>query len=77
MEFGHVSYQGKGGVRGKPVMRNGMIVGYAGAAGLCQVLVKASNLPPHHLSASVPQLMLVRMCLSRALAAEPVRRPTR
>ncbi|MGS4682690.1 F-type conjugal transfer pilus assembly protein TraB [Enterobacter soli] len=35
MEFdGHVSYQGKGGVRGKPVMRNGMIVGYAGAAGL-------------------------------------------
>nr|WP_250369577.1 TrbI/VirB10 family protein [Enterobacter hormaechei] len=31
---GHVSYQGKGGVRGKPVMRNGMIVGYAGAAGL-------------------------------------------
>lgn len=35
MEFdGHVSYQGKGGIRGKPVMRNGMIVGYAGAAGL-------------------------------------------
>lgn len=35
MEFdGHVSYQGKGGVRGKPVMRNGMIVGYAGASGL-------------------------------------------
>lgn len=35
MEFdGHVSYRGKGGVRGKPVMRNGMIVGYAGAAGL-------------------------------------------
>lgn len=35
MEFdGHVSYQGKGGVRGKPVMRNGMIVGYAGAAGM-------------------------------------------
>ena len=35
MEFdGHVSFQGKGGVRGKPVMRNGMIVGYAGAAGL-------------------------------------------
>ena len=31
---GHVSYQGKGGIRGKPVMRNGMIVGYAGAAGL-------------------------------------------
>ena len=35
MEFdGHVSFQGKGGVRGKPVMRNGMIVGYAGASGL-------------------------------------------
>jgi conjugal transfer pilus assembly protein TraB len=35
MEFnGHVSYQGKGGIRGKPVMRNGEIVGYAGAAGL-------------------------------------------
>ncbi|BCU50926.1 conjugal transfer pilus assembly protein TraB [Citrobacter amalonaticus] len=35
MEFkGHVSYQGKGGIRGKPVMRNGKIIGYAGAAGL-------------------------------------------
>lgn len=35
MEFhGHVSYQGKNGIRGKPVMRNGMIVGYAGAAGM-------------------------------------------
>lgn len=35
MEFnGHVSFQGKGGIKGKPVMRNGMIVGYAGAAGL-------------------------------------------
>lgn len=34
MEFkGHVSYMGKGGVKGTPVMRNGMIVGYAGAAG--------------------------------------------
>jgi len=31
---GHVSYQGKGGIRGKPVMRNGKIIGYAGAAGL-------------------------------------------
>lgn len=31
---GHVSYQGKGGIKGKPVMRNGQIVGYAGAAGL-------------------------------------------
>lgn len=30
---GHVSYMGKGGVKGTPVMRNGMIVGYAGAAG--------------------------------------------
>lgn len=30
---GHASYQGKGGIRGKPVMRNGKIVGYAGAAG--------------------------------------------
>jgi conjugal transfer pilus assembly protein TraB len=78
MEFdGHVSFQGKGGVRGKPVMRNGMIVGYAGAAGLCQVLVKASNLPPHHPSASVPLPMSVPVCLSRALEAEPVRRPTR
>lgn len=35
MEFeGHVSYQGKGGIKGTPVMRNGKIVGYAGAAGL-------------------------------------------
>lgn len=34
MEFkGHVSYMGKGGIKGTPVMRNGMIVGYAGAAG--------------------------------------------
>jgi conjugal transfer pilus assembly protein TraB len=31
---GHVAYQGKQGVRGKPVMRNGQIIGYAGAAGL-------------------------------------------
>lgn len=31
---GHVSYQGKGGVRGKPVMRNGAIIANAGAAGL-------------------------------------------
>jgi len=31
---GHVAYQGKQGIRGKPVMRNGVIVGYAGAAGL-------------------------------------------
>ena len=30
---GHISYQGKGGIRGKPVMRNGKIIGYAGAAG--------------------------------------------
>ncbi|EPO7808972.1 TPA: F-type conjugal transfer pilus assembly protein TraB [Kluyvera georgiana] len=30
---GHLSYQGKGGIRGKPVMRNGKIIGYAGAAG--------------------------------------------
>ncbi|WP_320204892.1 TrbI/VirB10 family protein, partial [Cronobacter malonaticus] len=30
---GHVSYQGKGGIKGKPVMRNGKIIGYAGAAG--------------------------------------------
>ncbi|CAM3825554.1 hypothetical protein BS639_21150 [Rouxiella silvae] len=30
---GHVSYEGKEGVRGKPVMRNGKIIGYAGAAG--------------------------------------------
>jgi len=35
MEFeGHVSYQGKGGIKGTPVMRNGKIIGYAGAAGL-------------------------------------------
>ncbi len=34
MEFkGHVSFQGKGGIKGTPVMRNGKIVGYAGAAG--------------------------------------------
>lgn len=31
---GHVSYQGKGGIKGKPVMRNGQIVANAGAAGL-------------------------------------------
>lgn len=30
---GHVAYQGKQGIRGKPVMRNGKIIGYAGAAG--------------------------------------------
>ncbi|UXY13576.1 F-type conjugal transfer pilus assembly protein TraB (plasmid) [Kosakonia sp. ML.JS2a] len=30
---GHVSYQGKGGIKGTPVMRNGKIIGYAGAAG--------------------------------------------
>lgn len=35
MEFeGHVSFQGKGGIKGTPVMRNGKIIGYAGAAGL-------------------------------------------
>ncbi|MEN4892579.1 F-type conjugal transfer pilus assembly protein TraB [Erwinia billingiae] len=31
---GNVAYQGKQGIRGKPVMRNGKIIGYAGAAGL-------------------------------------------
>lgn len=31
---GHVSYQGKEGIRGKPVMRNGKIVAYAGASGV-------------------------------------------
>lgn len=31
---GHVSYQGKQGIRGKPVMRNGDIIFNAGAAGL-------------------------------------------
>ena len=31
---GHVAYQGKQGIRGKPVMRNGQIIGYAGMAGL-------------------------------------------
>lgn len=31
---GHAAYQGKQGIRGKPVMRNGKIIGYAGAAGL-------------------------------------------
>ncbi|MEA9392688.1 F-type conjugal transfer pilus assembly protein TraB [Acerihabitans sp. TG2] len=31
---GHVAYMGKQGIRGKPVMRNGKIIGYAGAAGL-------------------------------------------
>lgn len=30
---GHFAYQGKEGIRGKPVMRNGKIIGYAGAAG--------------------------------------------
>ncbi|WP_313107980.1 MULTISPECIES: F-type conjugal transfer pilus assembly protein TraB [Pseudescherichia] len=30
---GHVSYQGKGGIKGTPVMRNGKIVGYAAGAG--------------------------------------------
>jgi conjugal transfer pilus assembly protein TraB len=34
MEFeGHVSWQGKYGIKGTPVMRNGKIIGYAGAAG--------------------------------------------
>jgi len=31
---GHVSFQGKVGIRGKPVMRNGAIIANAGAAGL-------------------------------------------
>jgi conjugal transfer pilus assembly protein TraB len=31
---GHVSFQGKQGIRGKPVMRNGAIIANAGAAGL-------------------------------------------
>lgn len=31
---GHVAYQGKQGIRGTPVMRNGKIIGYAGAAGV-------------------------------------------
>ncbi|MEN4807319.1 F-type conjugal transfer pilus assembly protein TraB [Pantoea agglomerans] len=31
---GHVSYQGKEGIRGKPVMRNGKIIAYAGASGV-------------------------------------------
>ncbi|WP_261643022.1 F-type conjugal transfer pilus assembly protein TraB [Erwinia mallotivora] len=31
---GHVSFQGKVGIRGKPVMRNGKIIGYAAGAGL-------------------------------------------
>ncbi|ADU73048.1 F-type conjugal transfer pilus assembly protein TraB [Pantoea sp. At-9b] len=31
---GHVAYQGKQGIRGKPVMRNGAIIANAGAAGL-------------------------------------------
>lgn len=31
---GHVSYAGKNGIKGKPIMRNGSIVAWAGAAGL-------------------------------------------
>jgi conjugal transfer pilus assembly protein TraB len=79
MEFdGHVSYQGKGGVRGKPVMRNGMIVGYAGAAGLLSGFgegIKSAATPSVGLGATA--MLVPAMCLSRALAAEPVRRPTR
>ena len=30
---GHVNYMGKGGIKGTPVMRNGKLVGFAGASG--------------------------------------------
>jgi conjugal transfer pilus assembly protein TraB len=45
---GHVSYQGKGGIKGTPVMRNGKIVGYAGAAGVLSGIgegIKAASTP--------------------------------
>lgn len=31
---GHVSFKGKNGIKGEPVMRNGKIIGWAGAAGI-------------------------------------------
>lgn len=52
---GHVAYQGKQGIRGKPVMRNGQIVGYAGAAGLLSGLgegIKSAATPSVGLGAT-------------------------
>ncbi|EOC5807473.1 F-type conjugal transfer pilus assembly protein TraB [Cronobacter turicensis] len=52
---GHVSYQGKGGIRGKPVMRNGKIIGYAGAAGFLSGIgegIKSASTPTVGLGAT-------------------------
>lgn len=52
---GHASYQGKGGIRGKPVMRNGKIVGYAGAAGFMSGIgegIKSAGTPAVGLGAT-------------------------
>ncbi|MBN3262962.1 F-type conjugal transfer pilus assembly protein TraB [Pectobacterium brasiliense] len=52
---GHVSFQGKGGIKGKPVMRNGKIIGYAGAAGFLSGIgsgVKSASTPTVGLGAT-------------------------
>ncbi|MEY8712343.1 F-type conjugal transfer pilus assembly protein TraB [Mangrovibacter phragmitis] len=52
---GHVSYQGKEGIRGKPVMRNGKIIGYAGAAGFLSGIgdgIKSASTPTVGLGAT-------------------------
>lgn len=52
---GHVSYQGKGGIRGKPVMRNGMIIGYAAGAGFLSGIgegIKSASTPSVGLGAT-------------------------
>lgn len=52
---GHASYQGKGGIRGKPVMRNGKIIGYAGAAGFMSGIgegIKSAGTPAVGLGAT-------------------------
>lgn len=53
---GHVSYQGKEGIRGKPVMRNGQILANAGFAGVLGGLgsgIQAGSTPTVGIGASV------------------------
>ncbi|QHP82821.1 MULTISPECIES: F-type conjugal transfer pilus assembly protein TraB [Pectobacterium] len=52
---GHASYQGKGGIRGKPVMRNGKIIGYAAGAGFLSGIgsgIKSASTPSVGLGAT-------------------------
>lgn len=77
MEFdGHVRFQGKGGVCGKPVMRNGMIVGYAGASGLLPAL-KASPAATPSAGLPVPLQVLAQVMLKQGFGGGASRRPTR